>query len=119
MLRPRLTAAAIALLCAAVAAPIALAAAKPTLPALFARQIHAIHRVSHAPAVLLPGSMPLDAKRMFATGGPDNAGYDLEIGAVRHCGEANACFVAAFTAVRGGQGVRQARHGQGGLARGL
>jgi hypothetical protein len=101
MLHPRLTAAVMTVLCAAVAAPIAVAAAKPTLPSLFARQIRAIHRASHAPAVLLPRSMPLDTKRMFAAGGPVKAGYDLEIGAVRHCGGANACFVAGFTAVRG------------------
>jgi hypothetical protein len=99
--RPRLTAAAATLLSLAVVAPIAVAAAKPTLPSLFASQIQAIHRASRAPAVLLPRSMPLDARRMFATGGPDRSGYDLEIGAARDCGGANACFVAGFTADRG------------------
>jgi hypothetical protein len=101
MLRPRLTAAGLALLCAALVAPLALAAAQPTLPSLFARQIRAINRGNHPPAVLLPRSLPLDATRMFATGGPNKSGYDLEIGAVRHCGGANACFVAGFTAAKG------------------
>jgi hypothetical protein len=101
MPRPSLTAAAVAVLCAAVTAPIALAAAMPTLPALFAHQISAIKRSGGAPAVLLPRSMPLDAKRTFATGGPERSGYDLEVAAVRNCGGANACFVAAFSATKG------------------
>ena len=79
------------------------AAAQPTLPSLFARQITAINRAAHAPPVLLPRSMPLDAKRMFATGGAQRSGYDLEIGAVKHCGGADACFVAEFTATTGGK----------------
>ena len=74
-----------------------------SLPSVFARQIHAIHSATHPPAVLLPGSMPLDAKRLFPAGGISRGGYDLSLGAVRNCGEANACFVAQFTAVRGGK----------------
>lgn len=79
----------------------ATAAPHPTLTALLAQQIRAIKRASHAPPVLLPGSMALDAKRMFASGGPRKSGYDLEIGAVRNCGDADACFVAEFTATKG------------------
>ncbi|MFL5860067.1 MAG: hypothetical protein ACJ780_04705 [Solirubrobacteraceae bacterium] len=101
--RFRLTPIAAALLSAAilVLVPVALAATAPSLPSVFAGQIRAIHRVRHAPAVLLPRSMPLDAKRLFATGGISGTGYDLELGAVRHCGGANACFVAAFSAAKG------------------
>jgi hypothetical protein len=43
---------------------------------------------------------------MFATGGAGGGrvpGYDLEIGAVKHCGGANACFVADFTAATDGK----------------
>ena len=98
----RLTATIVALLAAsAVVLPVAGAASSPSLPVLFAQQIAAINRAAHAPPVLLPGSMPLDATRQFAGGGTDHSGYDLEIGAVRHCGGANACFVAGFTAARG------------------
>ena len=86
---------------AAVLTPFALAASQPSLPTLFAGQIRAIHRAAKAPAVLLPRSMPLDAKRLFAGGGPGGGGYDLEAGAARNCGGATACFVAAFTAARG------------------
>ena len=103
-MRHRLTAIATALLVAGIVTlPVAEAATPVSLPSLFAHQITAINRASHAPPVLLPRSMPLDAKRMFATGGSQRSGYDLEIGAVRHCGGADACFVAGFTAVTGGK----------------
>jgi hypothetical protein len=103
-MRHRLTAIATALLVAGIVTlPVADAATQPSLPSLFAHQITAINRASHAPPVLLPRSMPLDVKRMFATGGAQRSGYDLEIGAVRHCGGADACFVAGFTAVTGGK----------------
>ncbi len=74
------------------------AAASMSLPGLFAKQIRAINAASHAPAVLLPGSMPLDAKHLYGSGGPSGARYELSIGALPHCGGANACFVADFSA---------------------
>jgi hypothetical protein len=96
----RLARSAGALLCLLLAIPAAAGAGLPRggLPALFARQIHAINRAPHAPAVLLPRSMPLDAKHLYASGGPSGSSYNLEIGAVAPCGGANACFVADFTA---------------------
>jgi hypothetical protein len=100
-LRRRLSiSAAVLFVASTVVLPTATAAPHPTLTALFAHQISAIKRSTHAPPVLLPGSMALDAKRMFASGGPQKSGYDLEIGAVRHCGDADACFVADFTAAK-------------------
>ena len=69
-----------------------------TLPVLFAKQIRAINAAPHAPPVLLPRSMSLDAKRVFASGGPAGASYSLSVGAVPHCRGANVCFVAEFTA---------------------
>jgi hypothetical protein len=75
--------------------------ARTTLPALFTRQIRAIKAAPHAPAVLLPATIPLlDAARLYASGGRSGSGYDLEIGAVRGCRGAHVCFVAAFTASR-------------------
>ena len=104
-MRRRLTVSAAALLgAAALTLPAAASAAtQPTLPSLFAHQITAINRAAHAPPVLLPRSMPLDATHRFASGGVHRSGYDLEIGAVRHCGGATACFVADFTATTGGK----------------
>jgi hypothetical protein len=82
-----------------VAAPAA--AAQKALPALFAKQIRAIDGAAKAPPVLLPRTMPLDAQHMYPSGGPSGKRYDLEIGAVKGCGGANACFVAGFTAAPG------------------
>jgi hypothetical protein len=73
---------------------------RTTLPARFAPQIRAIKAARHAPAVLLPATMPLDAAHLYAGGGPSGSGYDLTIGAVRGCGGADACFVAEFSAAR-------------------
>ena len=81
---------------------VAPAAAEPAaLPSLFTRQIDAINAAANAPAVLLPRAMPLDAKHLHPSGGPLGKRYDLEIGAVKNCGGANACFVADFTAAPG------------------
>jgi hypothetical protein len=86
-------------------APPALAAAthgakQASLPTLLAGQIRAVNRAKHAPDVLLPRSLPLGAGRLYASGGPSGAGYALSIGAVRNCGDADACFVAEFSAAR-------------------
>ncbi|HEY3728945.1 MAG TPA: hypothetical protein VGL51_17330 [Solirubrobacteraceae bacterium] len=74
------------------------AAGARTLPSLFAGQIRKIDAAAHAPDVLLPRSMPLDAKRLYPNGGPTGSSYVLAIGVVKHCGGADACFVAEFTA---------------------
>jgi hypothetical protein len=76
------------------------ARARPSLPSLFARQIHAVNSAPHAPAVLLPPSMPLDAGHLYASGGPSGATYDLAVGAVAGCHGADACFVADFSAAK-------------------
>jgi hypothetical protein len=78
------------------AAP-AVASPTTTLPSLFAKQITAIK----APPVLLPRSLPLDARHLYPSGGAMGKGYDLEIGAVKNCHGADACFVAGFTAIPG------------------
>jgi hypothetical protein len=76
------------------------AEARTTLPGLFTHEIRAITATADAPAVLLPATMPLDAAHLYAAGGRSGSGYDLMIGAVRGCGDADACFVAEFTASR-------------------
>jgi hypothetical protein len=100
MRRTFITAAAVAIAGLLAAAP-ALGAA--TIPGLFARQIHKINAAAHGPNVLLPDSMPLSARHLYASGGPSGASYDLELGAVKNCDGANACFVAAFLAHKGGK----------------
>jgi hypothetical protein len=91
----------IALVSAAIAVPAA--AGGGSLPSLFAKQIQKINAAPHAPAVLLPASMPLDVKHEFPTGGPSGTSYDLEIGAAKNCNGADACFVADFQAHKGGK----------------
>jgi hypothetical protein len=76
-------------------------AAQRTLPALFAKQVRAINAAPKAPPVLLPSSLPLDARHLFPGGGPNKNSYDLEIGALKNCHEANACFVGDFSAAPG------------------
>ena len=70
------------------------------LPATFAAKIDRIAARGKGP-VLLPTRMVADAPRVYATGGPNAKGWDLELAAAPDCGGANACFVAAFTAERG------------------
>ena len=99
-MRRRLVLVLAAVACGGVLTAAALASATIALPAVFARQIAAINRSPGAPAVLLPTSLGLDAHRLFPSGGPAGRSYDLELGAVRNCGGADACFVASFTARR-------------------
>jgi hypothetical protein len=79
----------------------ATAQAATSLPGLLARQIRSVNARAHAPAVLLPRTMPLDAKRLYAAGGATKSGYDLLVGAAPNCGDADACFVADFSAAKG------------------
>lgn len=84
--------------------PAAVAAAAPaSLPTLFSKQITKINAAPHAPAVLLPDSMRFFAKHLYPSGGPSGKSYDLELGAAKNCGGADACFVAAFIARKGGK----------------
>jgi hypothetical protein len=76
-------------------------AATITLPSLLTKQIHAIAADAKAPPVLLPRALPLDAKHLYPSGGPSGKRYDIEIGAVKNCSGADACFVADFIAAPG------------------
>ena len=80
---------------------LALAGPAVDLPELFAEQIPKLNAKSDVP-VLLPQSMPDDFEEYFPTGSARARRWDLGIGAVPHCGGANACFVAAFSGRRGG-----------------
>jgi hypothetical protein len=97
----RAVAAAVVAISALVAAPAV--AGSVALPAVFAKQINKVNAAPHAPAVLLPGSMSLDVRHAYPTGGPSGSSYDLEIGAVKNCNGADACFVADFQAHKGGK----------------
>jgi hypothetical protein len=53
-------------------------------------------------AVLLPDTMPTEAKHLYPEHFQTKRSYTLSLGAVRHCGEATACFEADFMGAQGG-----------------
>ena len=53
--------------------------------------------------VLLPSQFTSDLPKLYSEGRGRGGSYRFEIGAVRHCGGANACFIASFRAKRGGK----------------
>src|ERR1700761_5549641 len=53
-------------------------------------------------AVLLPDTMPTEAKHLYPEHFQTKRRYTLSLGAVRHCGEATSCFEADFMGVKGG-----------------
>jgi hypothetical protein len=71
------------------------------LNALFANALPKVEAKTRI-AVLLPDTMPTDAKHLYAEHWQTKHGYTLSLGAVRHCGEATACFEADFMGEKGG-----------------
>jgi hypothetical protein len=51
--------------------------------------------------VLLPGSLRTEFHRLYPGATVRSGFYDLNLGSVKHCREATACFVAAFLGERG------------------
>jgi hypothetical protein len=96
MLRPLL----LALAALALTAPATAGATRTVvLPDLFATQIERAHAQTEVP-ILLPQTMRSDFRRHFPEGRARPNAWRFDIGAVRHCHTATACFVAEFKAVR-------------------
>lgn len=74
------------------------------VPKVFTKQIAAIKKSSKAP-VILPTSLPFGGKvpKLYATGGGTKSAWGLVLAGAPDCGGADACFLASFTAVRGGK----------------
>ena len=53
-------------------------------------------RATSGIAVLVPSHLDTEFKRLYPGGGASRGHYHLDLGAVRRCHEATACFVAAF-----------------------
>ena len=70
------------------------------IPKLFAKQLDRAGARTDVP-VLLPSTMRSDFARHFPGGRSGADGWRFDIGAVRDCRRATACFVAEFRAVRG------------------
>jgi hypothetical protein len=92
------------LLCAFVAllAPATASAASFVydVPDLVAKPLVAVNKATKLD-VLLPSRITTDLKRLFSEGRGRARSYHFEIGAVRDCHSATACFVATFRGRRG------------------
>lgn len=88
------------------------------LNALFARALPRVKAKTQL-AVLLPDTMPTEIDPLYPDSFATRRSYALDLGGVRHCGGATACFEAEFSAVKGGTpfGMRKVtlargRHGR-------
>ena len=72
------------------------------LPQLFATQLERARVQTEVP-ILLPQTMRSDFRRHVPEGRATADAWRFDIGAVRDCHQATACFVAEFKAVRDGK----------------
>ena len=72
------------------------------VPKLVERPLIAVKKGTDLP-VLLPSRLTTEQRKLFSSGKGTNNRYEFEIGAVRNCHSATACFVADFRARRGGK----------------
>jgi len=70
-----------------------------TLPTVFKSQLATLHGKGIGP-ILLPQTMPISGKHVYPSVTTLGHGYELDLGAVKGCRGANACFVAEFSASR-------------------
>ena len=91
----------LALLLLAVAAPVA-SARTIDVPERFATQLERAHAQTTV-EILLPQTMSADFRRFFAEGRATLDAWRFDLGAVRRCNQATACFIAEFKGVRDGR----------------
>ena len=72
------------------------------VPDLVERPLKAIKKGTSID-VLLPSTFTSDRPKLYSEGRGRGGTYRFDIGAVRRCGGANACFIASFRAKRGGK----------------
>jgi hypothetical protein len=70
------------------------------LPRLFAQQLEVARAQTTLP-ILLPQTLRSSFRRHFPEGRADADAWRFDIGAVRRCRTATACFIAEFRGVRG------------------
>ena len=95
-------------------ATLALTSAPADLNALFADTLPQV-KAKTSLAILLPDALPTESETLYPSGSGTRREYAFALGAVPGCGGANACFVAEFTARKGG---RPFGRGRATLARG-
>ena len=72
------------------------------LPELVEKPLIAVKKATKIP-VLLPSQLTTEHRRLYSEGRGRTNRYEFEIGAVKNCGTATACYVAGFRARRGGK----------------
>ena len=72
------------------------------VPELVERPLIAVKKTAKFD-VLLPSQFTSEHRRLFSQGSGRAGSYRFDIGAVKGCGTATACFVASFRARRGGK----------------
>jgi hypothetical protein len=88
---------------AAAALPAQAASARTIdVPKRFATQLERAHAQTEVP-ILLPQKMNADFRRFFAEGRATASAWRFDLGAVRRCNQATACFIAEFKGVRDGR----------------
>jgi hypothetical protein len=97
---------AVALLAALLLASAALAAGthRVDVPGTLGKRV-AKARSASGVRVLLPSRLRTEFRRLYPGGTWRRGHYALDLGAVRGCHQATACFVAAFLADRGARGM--------------
>jgi hypothetical protein len=70
------------------------------VPKLFATQLTRAHARTQVP-ILLPTTMRADFRRFHPEGRARPNAWRFDVGAVRSCGGAGACFIAEFRGVHG------------------
>ena len=85
----------------AIAAPAA-SARTIDVPKRFATQLDRAHAQTTVP-ILLPQTMVADFRRFFPEGRATEDAWRFDLGAVRDCNQATACFIAEFKGVRDGK----------------
>jgi hypothetical protein len=92
-------------LLAVLLAPVASASAATYIfdvPELVERPLNAVKKTAKID-VLLPSRLTSEHRRLYSQGRGRARSYRFDIGAVKGCGTATACFVASFRARRGGK----------------
>jgi hypothetical protein len=72
------------------------------VPELVERPLIAVKKAAKFD-VLLPSQFTSDRRKLYSQGSGRTGSYRFDIGAVKGCGTATACFVASFRARRGGK----------------
>jgi hypothetical protein len=72
------------------------------VPELVERPLTAVKKTAKFD-VLLPSRLTSEHRRLYSQGSGRSGSYRFDIGAVKGCGTATACFVASFRARRGGK----------------